>query len=679
MAEVVVFTPGAEIDTSANLAEFVAMCKSQLTIFGADLPFGEMVWDVTETVKLKGHGKKRVRLSFSTQETVDAISPTQMAEPFVSFAKAYIRYMQGMRPTKNPAFRLTALRALDAALREGGYSSPVKVDGDAFNRAARVIEERLAGVTAYRIGAHLEVVAQFMVEHRLTAVPLSWRSPIKRPKDSVRVGVEFDKRRAEKMPSQAALEALPKAFHLATQPRDLLYSSIAAILCSAPDRINEVLLLAENCEVYDKTSAGKEAYGLRWWPAKGAEPMVKWVIPSMVPVVIEAVARIRRLTEDARHIARWYESHPRELYLPPELECLRGREILTMDEVRQILWLESTNRNAARQWCAMHGVPLLKQSGQKKLNARFEDVEKAVVAQFPSGFPMLNVESRLKYSEALIVTRRNEIHPESETFRSVIEPININQVNTALGSRSKHGFQSMFDRLDFREPDGSPIQVTTHQFRHYLNTLAQAGGLSQLDIAKWSGRIDIRQNKDYDHVSAGQIVAKIRQAIGDDSQMFGPLANLPKNIPISRDEFARLKIPTAHTTDFGFCVHDYTMMPCEQHADCINCNEHVCVKGEERKAAMVKCRLKEAQNLLALAEIATAEGYYGADRWMEHHQRTVLRLTQLVTILDDTSVPIGAVIQLSGIPTVTRIQQVLEDRGALDGKTVPFLERATSE
>lgn len=677
-ADISVFTPKADVDASANLAAFVAMCRSQLTIFGADLRFDDMAWDVTEAVQLKGHGKKRVRIYFSTQETVDDASPTQLAEPFVSFAKAYVRYMQGMRPTKNPAFRVTALRALDASLRGGGYSDPIKVDGDTLNRAARVIAERLGGATAYRVGSQLEVVAEFMSEHRLTAVPLSWRSPIKRPVDSVRVGQEFDKRRAEKMPSLAALEALPKAFHSATRLQDVLYSSIAAILCSAPDRINEVLLLAEDCEVHDKTSAGKEAYGLRWWPAKGAEPMVKWIIPTMAPVVAEAIARTRRITEDARRIARWYELNPRKLYLPPALEHFRAKELLTMDELRQMLFVNADSRTMARQWCTGNAVPLMKIG--KLVNVRFADVEAVVVAQLPPGFPLLSAENRLKYSEALIIVRRNELHPEKATYRCVIDSVTINQVNTGLGARSEHGFESMFDRLGFAEPDGSPIRVTTHQFRHYLNTLAQAGGMSQLDIAKWSGRIDIRQNEAYDHVSADQMVAKIRQSIGNESQMFGPLAKLPKNIPISRDEFAKLKIPTAHTTDFGFCIHDYTMMPCDQHADCINCTEHVCVKGDERKAAMVKRRLTEAQELLARAEAATSEGYYGADRWMEHHQKTVIRLTQLAEILDNPAVPVGSVIQLADVPGVSRsIEQALEDRAALGGQSRPNLLAASRQ
>ena len=667
-ADISVFTPKVDVDASANLAAFVAMCRSQLIIFGADLHFDDMAWDVTETVQLKGHGKKRVRIYFSTQETTDDTNPTQMAEPFVSFAKAYVRYMQGMRPTKNPAFRVAALRALDASLREGGYLDTTNVDGDTFNRAAKIIAERLSRTTAYRVGAQLELIAEFMSYHRLTVVPLSWHSFIKRPIDTVRVGQEFDRRRAEKMPSLAALEALPKAFHVATEPKDVMYASIAAILCSAPDRISEVLLLAENCEVHDETSAGNEAYGLRWWPAKGAEPMVKWVIPTMAPVVAEAITRIRRLTEESRRIARWYESNPKKLYLPPELEGFRTKDLLTMDELRQMLFVDADCNTTPHQWCRTNAVPLMKIG--KLVNVRFADVEAVVVTQLPPRFPLLSAENRLKYSEALIIVRRNELHPRRATYRCAINSVTINQVNAGLGARSMHGVESMFYRLGFAEPDGSPIRVTTHQFRHYLNTLAQAGGMSQLDIAKWSGRIDIRQNETYDHVSADQMVAKIRQSIGDESQMFGPLAKLPKNIPISRDEFAKLKIPTAHTTDFGFCVHDYTMMPCELHADCINCAEHVCVKGDEHKAAMVKRRLTEAQALLARAEAATLEGYYGADRWMEHHQKTVIRLTQLAEILDNPAVPVGSVIQLADVPGVSRsIEQALEDRSALGGQS----------
>ncbi|EKD74304.1 MAG: hypothetical protein ACD_45C00005G0009 [uncultured bacterium] len=50
--------------------------------------------------------------------------------------------------------------------------------------------------------------------------------------------------------------------------------------------------------------------------------------------------------------------------------------------------------------------------------------------------------------------------------------------------------------------------IDTHQFRHLLNTMAQRDGLSQSEIARWSGRADIKQNRVYDHMSEFELVIR---------------------------------------------------------------------------------------------------------------------------------------------------------------------------
>lgn len=186
--------------------------------------------------------------------------------------------------------------------------------------------------------------------------------------------------------------------------------------------------------------------------------------------------------------------------------------------------------------------------------------------------------------------------------------------------------------------------------------------MSQLDIAKWSGRKDIHQNAAYDHVTPDQMLQKIRDAVGDESQMFGPLAELPKRVLIPRDEFARLKVPTAHTTDLGFCIHDYTMSPCQLHLDCIHCEDLVCVKGDAEKTQRLQQRLEEARDLLGQAEQAVGEGYAGSDRWLMHHKSTVERLSQLCSIMDDPKVPLGAVVQLSPPRGAPQVESATRDR-----------------
>lgn len=644
MADVILFKPKAELDAEASLANFVALCRDQLTVFGADLRFDDDAWDVTESLGLRGHGNKRHRLVFSTLESVNDGTPTPMMEPFLSFAKSYMRYMHGLRPAKDTGKRITALRSLHDALTEKVVSpNPVKMDAHTFNRAAQMISLKYTPAVAYRAGGQLELVARFLTENRLTVVPVKWKNFIKRPVDTVRVGKEFDERRQSKLPSPAALDALPKVFNLAQEPQDVIAASVAAILCSCPDRISEVLTLPADCEVYQRQKSGDEAYGLRWWPAKGAEPMVKWVVPSLAGVVQEAIKRIRNITKEARLVAQWYESNPGKLYLPGGLESLRDQEHLGMQELADVIGLIDVG--SANAWVRNFNIPCARRNN--KIYVRFADVERTVISMLPSQFPVLDQGTGLSFSNALFVARKNELGAQRATYRCLIEPINTNQINTGLGGRAAHGFESVFSRLGFTEPDGSPLKITTHQFRHYLNTLAQAGGMSQLDIAKWSGRKDIRQNAAYDHVTSDQMLERIRASIGDGSQMFGPLAEMPKKVLIPRDEFSRLLVPTAHTTDFGFCIHDYTMTPCQMHLDCIHCEDLVCVKGDEEKTKRLRMRLDDAKRLMEQAQNAVEDGYAGSDRWMEHHTSEVERLDQLYSIMTDPNVPAGAIIQLA--------------------------------
>lgn len=645
MAKIIIFKHKAELDADGNLRGFIESCRNELTTFGANLRFEENIWDVTETLALKGHGNTRQRLVFSTLTSVNDSEPVPMAEPFLSFAKAYMLYMHGLHPTKSIGTRITALRSLETALTEnGGEPDLTRMDMLVFNRAAQILGERYGEPLAYRAGCQLEMLAKFLSYNKLTIVPIRWRNYLKRINDATRVGKAFDERRRTKMPSVAAMESLPKIFRIATEPADVIVSSIGAILCAAPDRISEALMLPVDCEVRQKTGRnGSETYGLRWWPAKGADPMVKWIMPSMTSVVQEAIDKIRRQTSEARRIAKWYEENPSRIYLTQEFEHLRAKEWLSMSEVANVFGFGDSI--APHRWCERKALRIEKHGAE--ILVQLVEVEKAVLAKLPRGFPYLEPERGLKYSDALMVVRRNEIHARRYTSRCMIEPLSIGQINTGLGSRVKHGYTSVFSRLGFTEPDGSPIKVTTIKFRHYLNTLAQAGGMSQLDIAKWSGRKDIRQNAAYDHVTPDQMLQKIRDAVGDESQMFGPLAELPKKALISRDEFARLRVPTAHTTDFGFCIHDYTMSPCQLHRDCINCEDLVCVKGDVEKTRRLRQTLEEARDLMARAEQAVSNGYAGSDRWLEHHTATVDRLTQLCSIMNDPKVPDGAVIQLS--------------------------------
>lgn len=76
--------------------------------------------------------------------------------------------------------------------------------------------------------------------------------------------------------------------------------------------------------------------------------MVKWIIPSMTDVVKEAIRNIRKLTEPAREVAKWYEEHPGEIYLAPHLGHLRRCEQITLGQVGEIVLTEAVKRGSVR-------------------------------------------------------------------------------------------------------------------------------------------------------------------------------------------------------------------------------------------------------------------------------------------------------------------------------------------
>jgi len=659
----VTFVPRAKRSARANLSDFIDYCKHKVTVFGEDLPFDENVWDVTDSVESKGN-KFSVRLRFSNFETATSrVGLVPMTEPYLSFAKAYLRYQQIFLPTRSFQGRLTALRVLEVALVElTGGRDPSDIRPDVLNRAAQVLRTRYKQSHAYTSGIELQLISRLACELRLVTVPSPWKNTVPAPKSgNNRVGKEFDELRMDKIPSPAAFYALGHIFQNGIDTEDILVSSACALLCGAPSRISEVVLLPSACEVtqVDKET-GEVLYGLGWHPAKNGEPMVKYVATPMHDVVREALQRLRTLSAPGLELVRWYERNPTKLYLPPELEHLRGKAELSAAELKSIVFVDDGKDHESRVWQWTKSMKLEATKRSNKNYVRFADVEAAVLGMLPRGFPILDKERGLKYSDALMVVRRQELDPSRVTYKCMFQPIEPHDVGSRIATRPT---LNIFTKHGFKEDDGTEIELSTHKFRHYLNTLAQANNMDQLDLARWSGRRNVSQNAAYDHVSDREVTQKLRLALQGEASAVGPIARLHKVALVPRDQFARLRIATAHTTDYGYCVHDFTMLPCPKHQDCMNCDEQACIKGlDAAKESNIRATRTETQLLLDKANKAADDGECGADRWVVHQQLTLDRLNSLCSILDDPAVPAGAVIRLDESTVQTPIEQALQLR-----------------
>ncbi|ODS23301.1 hypothetical protein AB835_09460 [Candidatus Endobugula sertula] len=125
-----------------------------------------------------------------------------------------------------------------------------------------------------------------------------------------------------------------------------------------------------------------------------------------------------------------------------------------------------------------------------------------------------------------------------------------------------------------------------------------------------------------------------------------PLEKVKNHTPVTLEDLNAIGEGIAHVTEYGFCVHDFSMLPCQKHRDCINCTEQVCIKRDQEKLGRLRLQLERTQDQLKRAEQGVDREFYGAGRWVEHQHKTVERIKELIGLLESTEVEDGAVIRL---------------------------------
>ena len=624
MSNVFLFKPGHELTAEKNLEGFIKKCRDDLTVFGADLPWHLVTWPKTLTF---------AKLGVTTRKPQD---DEVMDAEFIEFAKAYFRYQQGHKPTgaRNEG---KALRALEAALLQVTGSAALKgLSYSVLDEAAQLVTQHYGGGSAYHAGREIQRLAEFVSDNKLIASPVrGWKSPIRRPDDRNKTGKLGNSTREKGLPNPIALEALAEIFaNNPTNERDIFTTSVFAMLMSAPSRITEILNLPVDCEFTEVDRDGVERYGWRFFAGKGFEGDIKWVPSEMVSVAKEAVSRQKKLSANARALAAWVEDYPEKFYRHENCPEVADDEPLTLKQAQQALGFNTLQPRG-----------LAPKDGVHTLNSLWAHV----LERLPSDFPWFDKKIGIKYRDALFALNVNQFHGNRPAILvELFKPTN-NFFNNDLSPREALGdaHKSIFDRNGYKDEDGSRLKMTSHQARHLLNTIGQRGGLSNLEIAKWSGRADVKQNRTYNHMSEYELVS-LAESFDPSKELFGPVGETPANLPVSTLEFNALTQAAAHVTEYGYCVHDYTMSPCEKYRDCINCTEQVCIKGNTENLERIKARLERVERLYELATQSLNDGEMGADRWYEYHEKTLIRLRELVSILEDPQIEEGAQIKLRG-------------------------------
>ncbi len=566
MAEIFQFKPKATLTAAGNLEAFISKCRDQLTVFGSDLDWQEPVWsNITVFAKLGVITRNPMQGEVQDPE-------------FIDFAKAYFRYQQGhhLTGTKNES---KALRAVEAALLQ--VNGNANIDGmsiSVLDEAAELARQHYSDGSAYHCGREIEQLAKFLTENQLISSAMqNWVNPIKRVDDKNKTGRAAKKNREEKLPSDIALNALAEIYdNDPIHKRDIFTTSVFAMLMSEPSPITEVLALPVDCEVFETDREGIERYGWRFFSGKGYEGDIKWIPTVMVSVAKTAIARAKKLSENARQLAKWIEKNPNKFYRHASCPDVADDEPLSMEQACMALGFahdsQKTSRSSLGYRC------LTKEDDAHTLNILWQHT----MARLPADFPWFDKDKQIKYSNALFALNANQLHGNRGCLPVELHKPTNNFFNNDLTPRKaldgKHA--SIFDRHGYSAENGERVKLTSHQARHLLNTIAQRGGLSNLEIAKWAGRADVKQNRIYNHMTEYELVG-MAERLDPTKALFGPVGEVAKYLPVTMQEFNTLEHASVNVTEYGYCVHDYTMSLCEKFRDCVNCTEQVCIKGDD--------------------------------------------------------------------------------------------------
>lgn len=707
MADVIVFKPKSNLEAARQLADFVSFAKE---LKGLDKPNALLKWSSYNwSLWLKGVNFAKLGQNVRSKEFDPETGLIDAS--IIDFAKAYVLYQQSLKKTAEVK-EIVAVRYLEASLMHAnGHADVTVAVARDFDRAAQVCQEKNTPARAYRIGGALKKLATFLSDKKLTESQISWTNTIPRPNDA-RGHRKNKEAAAKKMPFPAALDAIAEIWtNNPESPRDLFVTSNCVILLSQPSRVGELNLIPYDClppefESDQISGEGEEEKPLfiKWYAQKGFGHISKPVPSVLAPFCVEAVKRIRSITEEPRRLAKFLEENPNDF--PDHDRCPKVSQdtILTPQQVLDALCLEGGNntaRNSLKIWLKKilkfcdgnegYGearsivTEALDELYDGKAGPGKEDhytltlrkLNVVVRARYlPKFFPYVDEKETIKFQDTLNCYFVGQLGEQEDKGHGHLKPymirsIDSNTLNQSLSvSSGEHGSQkskamNIFRRWGYTD---DKYRLTTHQFRHFLNTMAARGSVGQTELARWSGRLNVSQNRVYNHRSDEELTGELK-SIGLGEQKSNLIAIVSSNEPIMASDVADMvgEDRIAHRTLIGVCIHDFTMEPCQKDRDCLACKEHICIKGEDERLRRIKKLRDGLKESLAEAQKGAEEGYFGADKWVVDRTDRLKRANELIAILEDPAIENGAVISCTDNGYLP-VKKALEANGKLEAE-----------
>jgi hypothetical protein len=650
-----------ERTASELLSEFVSRAKDAMP-YAVD--WNSNAWDVSasDTTK-RAHRDNAVSLFFTQHAGARVPLHQRIAfeSAFGDLAKACVvhrRINRGVQGGVQRSF-MRAIRYVYDACELPVRRDPTLLSHHHFLEAENAVQQREVGESAYRIGTMLEDFAKTIDRHGLTRAPLDVRCSIPKPRSVADKTSSTFEERIARLPAPAVLEALAEISNdarLLEQPFDLLRIRVVELLFAGGFRAGELLTVPKNTLVREMTldesggvrldpatGVAAERIGLRYWPEKGGEPIIKWVPTVANALVVRAVADVDRLCKPARDNAEWLEKHAGDVRV-----SFSDDARLSFVDVAKTVGIVQT-RQSVKQWLRQEKrrpFAILREDRGKKyvLGA---DLRCAIAAdRYDAPVVTTSDGKQQPLSRSLMVIFMHSSTNAKPTNEFISEPLTYGQIRDFLCGRA--GAPSIFERLDYKDAAGKPMRITTHDFRRVLNTIAQRGGLSQVEIARWMGRRRIGDNEAYDYRTPADIAAELRPLV-ERNEVFSEITKQVQALPqTERDAFLQSRLAMVHTTPYGQCGSSIAENPCETAVSCLGgCRHYLRRKGDTNSRARLQKIEAETLANLEKAREARDAGKYNARNWLRAQETVLQTVREALAIDDDPEIVHGEIVAVN--------------------------------
>lgn len=670
MAKIIYFKSKAELTAEKNLEEFIKHCRDKLTIYDDQGGWDSNNWK---------HWQKDRSIAMTFSKYREVSNPAYfepLDEPFLSFAKAFIRYNQSLKAVSSVANKMVALRTLHDALKEiHNVADVLKTDGPTISKLQEITPNRVDNDDRRnKVGYQIQIMLDFLREKGFLPTLQEWTNPW--PKQSAKAErTDKDSREWQetRCPSMHQMLALADCFANAKTLEDKYWSSVLTLLMFAPGRAGELAELTVDC----LHRAENDALGVRWHAEKGFGFTIKWVPKVLEKAVIKAHERLMKIRQPARDAAKFSFENPDIFFRHkgcvtpvnfPETKGLNAYEF-----AGAMNFSGSTIKSLADRGNDLNSVTAWDDLGateskwilklRSKGNPSYEHLAQYVASKYKTrSWPNLPSVERPVW-ESLVLIRDRESHNQFEprTFSWRLPSVNELNAQLAVRDKLKNPPKTLFQRMGCKDEDGSDIRLTSHQLRVWLSTNAERGGMDAWRLAQWAGRARINDNRHYDLRTQEEREQQARSVL-ELSERPTALEAIKLNLPVSYKDLGVNRIGIADITEYGMCTHDYAMSPCTKGGECMTCKEHVCIKGMPKTLERIKRLEGQIESQLNKAKNDEADGMFGAGRWVTHLGWKLAHIrTQIVRIESDET-PEGAILWIPPAHDPSPVRRALDQR-----------------